>query len=147
MESICSIVWIGSECLAAELAAESPKLDLVWECDAERALDLPLNDFDALLLACDGPDHALDELGKLAGDRQLPPILVVLGSSDGSTNEAMLACGATDVFTRSGDAPSGRERSELLDRLETLKRVPDATPSRDRSSSRSSGAWVTCSRR
>jgi transcriptional regulator with PAS, ATPase and Fis domain len=140
VESIRSIVWIGSEGLAAELAAESPKLDLVWECDAERALDLPLDDFDALLLACDGPDHAFDELGKLAGGRQLPPILVVLGSSDGSTHQAMLECGATDVYTRSGDAPSGRERGELLDRLETLKRVPDATPSRGRSSSRSSGA-------
>jgi transcriptional regulator with PAS, ATPase and Fis domain len=134
VESICSIVWIGSEQLAAELAAESPKLELVWECDAERALDLPLDDFDALLLACDGPDHAFDELSKLAGDRQVPPILVMLEASDGSIHQEILARGATDVFSRSGDAPSDRERSELLTRLGSLKRHSEASTPQSRSS-------------
>jgi transcriptional regulator with PAS, ATPase and Fis domain len=134
VESIRSIVWIGSEHLAAELAARSPKLELVWECDAERALDLPLNDFDAVLLACDGPDHAFDQLSILAGGRPLPPILVMLEASDGSTDQEILACGATDVFSRSGAAPSDRERNELLSRLGALKRDPEASVSPRRSS-------------
>jgi transcriptional regulator with PAS, ATPase and Fis domain len=138
VESICSIVWIGSEHLAAELAAESPKLELVWECDAERALDLPLDDFDAVLLACDGPDHAFDELGKLAGDRPLPPILVMLETSDGAMRDEILARGAADVFSRGGDPQSNLETGELLERLGTLKRRPDASPSPRRSNPRSS---------
>ena len=121
VDKVRSIVWIGGERAAAELAASSPSIDIVWECDTDHALGLPLDGFDAMILACDGPDQALEELTKLAGERPLPPILVQLESAAGAPFDEILSRGAADVLAR--DTHTGTSVSgELLDRISALKR-------------------------
>ncbi len=82
MDSIRSIVWIGDERLAVELAADCPTLELVWERDVAGASALPLRDFDALLLACENSKQAFEALETLGHRRTLPPIFVQLESID-----------------------------------------------------------------
>ena len=84
-----SIIWIGrGERFAAELAAETPDVDVVWECDARAALKLPLHQFDAMVVDCDDGKCALVDLAKLAESPELPPILVRLDAPEPSADRA-----------------------------------------------------------
>jgi transcriptional regulator with PAS, ATPase and Fis domain len=131
VESIRSIVWIGAQRDVAELAADRPTLDIVWESDAEGARRLPLADFDALILACDGPDHAITELATLSGEHSLPPVLVQLNSSEGSSIREILARGASDVLTR-GETDVSSYPTHLLARLEGLPGLGATAATRER---------------
>ena len=119
MDSVRSIIWIGAQRDAVDLAADRPTLDIVWECDAAGARDLSLTDYDALILACDNPRHALEELAKLVRDQPLPPILVQLDSMEGLTTREILAGGAADVVARKGTGTS-LNPAVLIERLEGL---------------------------
>ncbi len=98
MDSIRSIVWIGNERLAVELAGNCPMLELVWERDVAGASALPLGDFDVLLLACKDSKQALEALKDLARRRPLPPIFVQLESLDAFSLRELRERGAVDVF-------------------------------------------------
>jgi transcriptional regulator with PAS, ATPase and Fis domain len=103
------IVWVGSgDRFAAELAAEEPSLDVVWECDAERASRLPLERFDAMVVDSTDRDAALAELSALSGHVQLPPILVRLERDALQAHDVLIAGGASDVVD--GDSTALAER-------------------------------------
>ncbi|HXV35914.1 MAG TPA: hypothetical protein VEC18_02130, partial [Myxococcota bacterium] len=78
MESARSIVWLGDERMAVELAAECPALEVVWERDLACARALGCADFDAIVLACDNATPALEALAELRARGPLPPAFVLL---------------------------------------------------------------------
>ncbi len=130
MHSVRSLLWIGSgDRFAAELAANAPSLDVVWERSVEGALQLPLAGFDAVVL--DAPDVATARAGLSALRRRLRqrPLLVRLDEAEPAGMAALLAAGAGDVVLRD---PDGSGRDELLERLDRLVREalprPDSGP-------------------
>jgi len=93
-----SIIWIGpGQQHATELAMENPAVDVVWECDAEAALKLPLHQFDAMVVDSEGAGRAIDALEKLAESPRLPPILVRLEAPAARVRDTLIARGAEAV--------------------------------------------------
>ncbi|MCH7644798.1 MAG: sigma 54-interacting transcriptional regulator [Myxococcales bacterium] len=122
MDSIRSIVWIGDERLAVELAADCPTLELVWERDVAGASALPLGDFDVLLLACKNSKQALEALKDLAHRRPLPPIFVQLESVDDFSLREFRERGAAEVFGCGGGATAQHVKRALLQGLARMNR-------------------------
>jgi len=99
-----SIIWIGpGQSTAAELAAENPGVDVVWECNTEAALKRSLHQFDAMVVDSDGAKRALDDIEKVADSPRLPPILVRLGAPAAQQRDALLASCAESIVECGGD--------------------------------------------
>jgi len=104
VDSIRSIVWIGDERPALALASDCPTLELVWERDVAGASALSLGDFDAVVLACESANRALESLAELARRHPAPPILVRLESVDELPLCELRERGAAEIIC--GDAES-----------------------------------------
>lgn len=130
MDSIRSIVWIGNERLALALASACPTLELVWERDVAGASALPLDDFDALLLACENSKQAFEALEALSHRRPLPPIFVQLESIDDFPLRELRERGAADAFCCGADATAQQLKRSLLRGLASVKQPvkPAAEP-------------------
>lgn len=123
MGDMHSIIWIGpGQSSAADLAAENPSVDVIWECDTAAALKLPLHQFDAMVVDSDGAKRALDDLEKLAANPRLPPILVRLEAPAPEAREALIARGAEAVI----ECGVGRKRDNraLIEQLGLLLGSP-----------------------
>jgi two-component system NtrC family response regulator len=128
VESIRSIVWIGDQQTAVALAADCPTLDLVWERDATTARALDLRDFDALILACEGPKPALDALESLNDLSPLPPILVRLERAGEYISRELCERGASGVFSSDASAGLGSLKAALFGAIDCTR-----TPAKTRS--------------
>jgi len=114
--SIRSVLWIGrGERFAADVVAETPTLDVVWERDARSAAALDVEGFHAIVLDGDDADSALASLRTL-GPPERVPVLVRLPGCPASRLAELRAAGASDTLVRREQA-SG---SELLERVERL---------------------------
>ncbi len=109
MNTTHSIIWIGpGQSLATELAMENPGVDVIWECDADAALNLPLHQIDAMVVDSEGAGSAIDDLEKLAQNPRLPPILVRLEVAAPNARDTLIARGAEAVVECGGDSDNRR---------------------------------------
>jgi DNA-binding NtrC family response regulator len=131
VDSIRSILWIGrGESFPAELAADAPALDVVWECDSAGAARVPFEGLDAIVVDAPSPDDALGALEQLRRRGSPPPLLVRLGAGCEQHVPALRDAGAADVLLR-GPAGNGDAGSAaLLECLEKIARRPGASPPR-----------------
>ena len=122
MGSLRSLLWIGrGERFAAELVADAPTLDVVWEREARTAARLALEGFDALVLDAEHGDAALAGLEAL-GPPQEPPVLVRLDAQEAERIPDLRAAGAADVVLRPRSGADAGAEAELLERVEKLVR-------------------------
>ncbi|MEE8581314.1 MAG: sigma-54 dependent transcriptional regulator [Myxococcota bacterium] len=125
MDLIRSILWIGpAESFEADLASEVPSLDIVWERDAEGALDVSLAGLDAVVIDAVDPDEAAVTVGALQRRPGLPPLLVRIGAGDAASASELRAAGATTVLLRRPGPPE-QAMAELVESLDKI-----AEPSR-----------------
>jgi DNA-binding NtrC family response regulator len=126
---IRSVLWVGrGERFAAELVADAPHLDVVWERDAAEAARLPMEGFHAVVL--DAEDAGTAREGLLAlGAPNGAPVLVRLAGGEAPAMAELRAAGAADVLVQRGDA-GGPAALELLERIDTLARRRRRPPRR-----------------
>ncbi len=119
MRPIRSVLWIGStRSLEESRVNDAPSLDLVWAPDVEGALELPLNCFDGVILDGPNPETLEDDLGRLTGAPELPPLLVHLPGGNSALARRISEAGAREVVL----ADEGPERASALDLVERLER-------------------------
>ena len=130
MAAIRSVLWIGrGERFAAELVADAPTLDVVWERDVPEAARLAVEGFHAVVLDADDAEAALQGLRSLgAPDRA--PVLVRLAGGDAPRIPELRAAGAADVLLHRGGGGGGAATLELLERIEALARQRRRPPRR-----------------
>jgi transcriptional regulator with GAF, ATPase, and Fis domain len=117
---IRSVLWIGrGEDFAADLVAEAPGLDVVWERDAEAALALRLEGLDAVVLDAPGPEPAVAALRTLRGLPGRPPLLVRIEAGHAGSAGDLRGAGAAEVLVR-GDASPETSAAALIERLEAI---------------------------
>jgi transcriptional regulator with PAS, ATPase and Fis domain len=132
VQSIRSVLWIGrGERFAADLVADAPSLDVVWERDVEGALALRLEGLDAVIVDATEPKEAVAALAALTGLPGQPPLLVRIDASEADCDPDLRAAGAADVLLREAAAPE-TSAALLLERLEAIAppsgcraRIPD----------------------
>ena len=118
MGAIQSILWIGkARHFAADIVADAPGLDVVWERNPAQAARIGGGGFNAVVLEADDADQALAVLVTLVPDAGAP-VLVRIAPRQAERTAELLAAGAADVALRGG--PS--EESDLLARIERLAR-------------------------
>ena len=118
MGAIQSILWIGkARHFAADIVADAPGLDVVWERNPAQAARIGGGGFNAVVLEADDADQALAVLATLVPDAGAP-VLVRIAPRQAERTAELLAAGAADVALRGG--PS--EESDLLARIERLAR-------------------------
>jgi len=128
MHAVRSLLWIGpGDRFAADLAQETPTLDVVFEPSLEGALRLALGGFDAVVLDAPDPAAAREALPALRKKARRQPVLVRLDACAAPERAGLLAAGAGDVMLRD---PEGGQRGELVERLERL--VREARPGQAR---------------
>ena len=122
MQSIRSVLWIGpGERFAADLVADAPSLDVVWERDVEGAFALRLEDLDAVVVDATEPKEAVAALVALAGLPGQPPLLVRIDASEADCDPDLRAAGAADVLLREAAAPE-TSTALLVERLGAIAR-------------------------
>ena len=122
MQSIRSVLWIGpGERFAADLVADAPSLDVVWERDVEGALALRLEGLDAVVVDATEPKEAVAALVALAGLPGQPPLLVRIDASEADCDPDLRAAGAADVLLREAAAPE-TSTALLVERLGAIAR-------------------------
>jgi hypothetical protein len=122
VQSIRSVLWIGpGKRFAADLVADAPTLDVVWERDVEGALALRLEGLDAVVVDAPEPKEAAVALAALAGLPGRPPLLVRIDASEADSAPALRAAGAADVLLREAVAPETTV-AQLVERLEAIAR-------------------------
>jgi transcriptional regulator with GAF, ATPase, and Fis domain len=120
LAAVRSVLWIGrGEHFAAELVADTPTLDVVWEREAASAARLAVESFHAIVLDADDADHALASLAQL-GPPERVPVLVRLADHDARRIPELRAAGAADALLRCDGRAGGGAPPELLDRIERL---------------------------
>ena len=120
MQTIRSVLWIGpGERFAADLVADAPTLDVVWERDVEGALALRLEDLDAVVVDATEPKEAVVTLAALAGLPGRPPLLVRIDASEAESVPSLHAAGAADVLLRGAAVPEA-STAQLVERLEAI---------------------------
>jgi len=97
---------------------DAPALDLAWASDVDGALELPLNCFDGVILDGPDPETLEDDLGRLVGAPDLPPLLVHLPGGDQALARRVSEAGASEVVL----ADESQERTSALDLVERLER-------------------------
>jgi transcriptional regulator with PAS, ATPase and Fis domain len=108
---------------------DSPALDLAWAPDVDGALELPLNCFDGVILDGPDPDTLEDDLGRLVGAPDLPPLLVHLPGGDQALVRRIVEAGAREVVL--ADESQGRASAlDLVERLEKSSPKHGAGPPR-----------------
>ena len=129
MAVIRSVLWIGrGERFAAEMVADAPTLDVVWERDARRAASLSPASFHAVVLDAESVEEAREGLVALGSLRQVP-VLVRLDRCNEKEAAALRSVGAADVSIEGESGAGGHAPGLALpERLERL--VRDATPAR-----------------
>ena len=124
MRPIRSVLWIGSATsLDQSRATETATLDLVWAPDVDGALELPLNCFDGVILDAPSPETLEEDLGRLVGAPDFPPLLVHLTGGDGALARRASEAGAREVVL----ADPSEACTSALDLVERLER---SSPSR-----------------
>jgi transcriptional regulator with PAS, ATPase and Fis domain len=98
------------------MVADAPSLDVVWEREAARAAELPLEGFDVVVLDAPCVAEALESLRLLAPDAALP-VLVRLPALRGEQGGCLREAGAAQVLERQ-DGSEGDVA--LLARIEQL---------------------------
>jgi len=117
VHSIRSVLWIGpGEHFVADLAADAPTLDVVWERDVASALALRLEGLDAVVIDMPEPKAAVPALEALRGLPGRPPLLVRIDAGEVESVAALRAAGAADVLLREATASA----AELVQRLEAI---------------------------
>jgi Nif-specific regulatory protein len=120
-----SVLWIGgSEDFDGELVADAPSADFTWARDADDALGLPLDGFDAIVLDATDAAEAAAGLRRLRLEHASPPILVRLGTVDTQTCQSLRAVGAQDVVARGARSAGETASEQLLRHLSELVRAP-----------------------
>ncbi len=133
MQRIRSVLWIGStHSLEDSLATETPSLDLVWAPDVGGALELPLNCFDGVILDRPDPETLEDDLCRLIGAPDLPPVLVHLAGGSEALARRISESGAREVVL----ADQGDRHPTALDLVERLEK---SSPTRNASAPRLEG--------
>jgi Nif-specific regulatory protein len=123
MRPIRAILWIGgAQSLNQNRVTDTPALDLAWAPDIEKALELPLNCFDGVILDGPSPESLEDDLGRLIGSPDLPPLLVHLSAGDEALARKISEAGAREVVL----ADEGQGRVSALDLVERLERSSPA---------------------
>ena len=118
MRPIRSVLWIGSARGPVENpVADAPMLDLVWAPDVEGALELPLNCFDGVILDRPDPETLEDDLGRLVGAPELPPLLVHLPGGSSALARRITEAGAREVVL-ADESPGRATALDLVERLE-----------------------------
>jgi transcriptional regulator with PAS, ATPase and Fis domain len=124
MRPIRSVLWIGSATsLSLSHVTDAPTLDLAWAPDIDGALELPLNCFDGVILDAPNPETLEEDLGRLVGAPDLPPLLVHLPGGDGALARRVSEAGAREVVL----ADESEACASALDLVERLER---SSPSR-----------------
>lgn len=125
MRPIRSVLWIGSATsLNQSRVTEAPTLDLAWAPDVAGALELPLNCFDGVIFDAPNPETLEEDLGRLVGAPDLPPLLVHLPGGDGALARRVSEAGAREVVL----ADESKACPSALDLVERLER---SSPSRN----------------
>jgi transcriptional regulator with PAS, ATPase and Fis domain len=130
MQPIRSVLWIGStRSLEESRVTDAPALDLAWAPDVEGALELPLNCFDGVILDAANRETLEDDLGRLIGAPDLPPLLVHLLGGDEALARRISEAGAREVVL--ADDSQGRASAlDLVERLERSSPARSAVPPR-----------------
>jgi len=119
MHPIRSVLWIGSaRDLDESCVSDAPALDLAWAPDVERALELPLNCFDGVILDRPSPETLESDLHRLIEAPDLPPLLVHLPGGDPALARRVGEAGVREVVL----AGDGQGRVSALDLVERLER-------------------------
>jgi hypothetical protein len=120
VHSIRSVLWIGrGEEFAADLVADAPGLDVVWERDLETALALRLEGLDAVVLDAPAAEAAVAAVAALRRLPGSPALLVRIDAGHAGIAGALRAAGAAEVLLR-GDASPEASAAALIDRLEAI---------------------------
>jgi Nif-specific regulatory protein len=120
--SVRTVLWIGrGERFAAELVADAPTLDVVWEREARDAARLAMQGFHVVVLDATHADAALEGLQAL-GRSETAPVLVRLDAREAPRIPELRAAGAADVVLQRDGASGAAHGLELLDRIERLAR-------------------------
>jgi Nif-specific regulatory protein len=115
------------ERFAAGMVAEAPSLDVVWERDAARAAELPLEGFDAIVVDAPCVAEALEALRILDADRRLP-VLVRLPADPGGDARRLCQAGAAGVVARQCDSEGDVALLAAIEELAGRRTPPpDAT--------------------
>jgi len=130
MTPIRTILWIGrARRFDGDLAADAPALDIVWEPEAETALRMPLDPFDAVVLDADDAGAALRALLELRAKRGAPPVLARIDAAEKDQRNTLLAAGAADVVLWQRGREEEAVGAALAARIEAVARTrTSATP-------------------
>ncbi|MBW2268847.1 MAG: sigma 54-interacting transcriptional regulator [Deltaproteobacteria bacterium] len=124
MAAIRSVLWIGkARHFAADIVADAPSLDVVWERDAAEAARSSGDGFHVVVLEAEDADQALAALASLAANAGAP-VLVRIAPRQAERASELLEAGAADVALRGGP----NEESDLLARIERLARPGRRSP-------------------
>ena len=118
MPKAAGFAAIGQASLNQSRVSEAPTLDLAWAPDVAGALELPLNCFDGVILDAPNPETLEEDLGRLVGTSDLPPLLVHLPGGDGALAKRVTEAGAREVVL----ADQGERHPTALDLVERLER-------------------------
>jgi DNA-binding NtrC family response regulator len=119
VEAIRSVLWVGdaSSLPGAEIG-QAPWLDVVWEPDLLRALELPPSRFHAVVLASNDPDRALIGLLDLRDHAGDTPVVIVGSDSVRSAAPELSRAGARKVL----GPDTGSDLGKLFDWLAPQQR-------------------------
>jgi transcriptional regulator with PAS, ATPase and Fis domain len=130
MRPIRSVLWIGSaRSLTENHVTDAPSLDLAWAPDVDGALALPLHCFDGVILDGPDPNTLEDDVTRLTGTADLPPLLVHLPDGDPSLASRATELGAREVVVAGADQGSA-SALDLVERLERASPARSALPPR-----------------